>query len=164
MNVAVLQKHLRDLAAFLADAEAGKSVVKDLTAIHDALTPFAAEELGKFADFLKLAEEYKRTGVLTPKGGKGKGGAATEPVVPAETLHRQLRDLYDRASTATDPQIDAALKPLEHKDVKLPALKQLAQAVEAEGRVKSLRAKDKAIAAIRQAIIDRRAMAQRGQQ
>lgn len=163
MNVAALQTHLRDLAGFLARAGAGAAVVKDLTAIHDALTPFAADPLGKFAEFLRAAEEYKRTGILPVTGTKGKGGASP-PAVPADELRRQLRDLYDRASAATDAQIDGVVGLLGHKALTLATLKELARAVEADGTVRSLRGKDKVIAAIRQSVVDRRAMAQRGHQ
>ena len=163
MNVAALQTHLRDLAAFLSQAGAGATIVKDLTAVNEALTPFGPDGLSKFAEFLKAAEEYRRTGIIPGKGGKAKAGPS-QPALQVEALQRQLGDLYERANAATDAEIDEVIKPLDHKDLGLDVLKLLARAVEAEGRVKSLRAKGKVIAAIRQAITDRRAMAQRGQQ
>jgi hypothetical protein len=163
VNVAALQTHLRDLAGFLSRAGAGAGVVRDLTAIHDALTPFGPDPLDKFAEFLRAAEEYKRTGIVPVKGPKTKG-ASGQPVVPVDDLRRQLRDLYDRASAATDAQIDAGLSPLGQKSVTLTVLKDLARAVGADGTAKGLRGKAQVIAAIRHAITDRRAMAQRGQQ
>ena len=64
MDVAVLQKHLSDLAGLLGEA-GGKAVSAGVSACADALGPFAGYPVEKFAAFLKVAEEYHRAG-LTP--------------------------------------------------------------------------------------------------
>ncbi|MBA4067142.1 MAG: hypothetical protein C0501_26240 [Isosphaera sp.] len=133
----------------------------DLAAIEAALTPFAADGLSKFAEFLKAAEEYKRTGILKAGGGRSTAGSAA---TPPDALKKQIGELYEKAASASEEQIERTLAAVAHKDVQLDALKQLAAVVGAEGKAKSLRAKDKVVAVIREAITLRRAMADRRQQ
>lgn len=165
MNVAALQKHLRDLAEFLESSDAGKTVVKGVKAISDGLSPFAAETVEAFAEFLKQAEEYRRTGVLPL--GKAKKAAATAKAVVAppalDEVKGKVAALYGQAPTATDPQISALLDPLE-KQFKLPDLQAIAEVVGVGGTASKLRTKGKVIEEIRRAIVERRGMAQRSEQ
>jgi hypothetical protein len=165
VNVAALQKHLRDLAEFLAAAGGGKAVTDGLNAIHEGLSPFAGERLEAFAAFLRQAEEYRRTGVLpVGKGKKADASAQPTAIGPAgEEVKRRVAALFGQARTATDEQIEAALAPLA-KQFQLADLKAIADAADVGGKVVGLRAKDKVVGEIRRAIVDRRSMAQRSGQ
>ncbi len=98
MNVADLQQHLRDLADFLGRAGGGKAVA-DLKAMADGLAPFAAESVKELSDFLPLAAEYRRTGIVPGKKPKGGGGATTQktPKPDADAVATAVKDVYERA-------------------------------------------------------------------
>ncbi|WP_439628895.1 hypothetical protein [Gemmata sp.] len=165
MNVAALQKHLRDLAEFLAAAEAGKPVVTELTAVHDALAPFKDEKLPAFVTFLRQAHEYWTTGVLTPKA-KARKASPKNSKPPAPTIddvRAKVAVLYETAPTASDEQINEVFGPLVGT-FGLEDLKLIATAAHVEGKVTSLRAKQKVVDEIRRAITDRRGVAQRSVQ
>lgn len=165
MNVAALQKHLRDLADFLAAAEAGKTAVTELTAVHDALAPFKDEKLLAFVEFLRVAHEYRTTGVFTPKAKATRARAQRlQAAAPnLDEVKAKVASLYEKAAAATDDQIDEVFAPLA-KNVGLDDLKAIAATVRVEGKVASLRAKQKVVDEMRRAITDRRGMAQRSVQ
>jgi len=140
-------------------------VVDGLKAVHRGLTPFAAQKIGDFATFLGLADEYRRTEIVSPKPILKP--ASRKPVV-AESFalneaKRRITSVYEHAQTATDEQIEAVLKPLA--DGFSPAeLKRLAQPVGVGEKVKSLRAAAKIVNEIRFAIKDRRDVADRSKE
>lgn len=159
MTVGTLQKHLRDLAGFLATT-GGKKVAEDLTAVADGLSLFADQQFGEFAAFLKTADEYRRTGVLPVKASPSSKPKAESALLPA--ARSSLGELYAQARTLTADQIrsgvDAATKKL-----KAPELKQLAEVVEIGSRVNKL-TMPKIVEAILKAVMDRKDMADRSDQ
>jgi hypothetical protein len=81
MTVADLQKYLRGLADAIGAAT--KNPAKDLLDVAERLAPFAQHEFTAFAEFLKLAEEYRSTGKLPEPGKKPpKPRAAKVPAPP----------------------------------------------------------------------------------
>ena len=81
MTVADLQKYLRGLADAIGAAT--KNPAKDLLDVADRLTPFAQHEFAAFAEFLKLADEYRTTGKLPEPGKKpAKPRAPKQPAAP----------------------------------------------------------------------------------
>lgn len=68
MTVGDLQKYLCGLAD--AVGAVTKSPAKDLIEVADRLAPFAQHQFAAFAEFLKLADEYRTTGKLPEPGTK----------------------------------------------------------------------------------------------
>jgi hypothetical protein len=169
VNVAALQKHLADLAGFLAQADAGKKIVDDLHAVQRELEPFAQYKFADFAAFLKLASEiageFSRTGqVPVPPPKKTSARVPKAPKLSVEDARSRVRALYEQA-----PQPDFSLEHLERELAELnalsvPNLKEVAAEANAAGRAKSARAKKDVIGAIRAAILDRHGTIERVEQ
>ncbi len=78
MTVGDLQKYLRSLADAIGAAT--KSPAKDLLDAADRLAPFAGQEMAAFADFLRIADDYRTTGKLPEPATKPKpAGPASKP-------------------------------------------------------------------------------------
>ncbi|MBM3995339.1 MAG: hypothetical protein FJ303_14475 [Planctomycetes bacterium] len=118
MNVADLQQFLRQVSALARSAGASDKVMAELARLVACFEPFHSKTLAEFNDFLRLADEYVRTGVV-PSAAPAKRAARPrtpkEPkITPAEGLAK-FRQLYERA---TDPTldyatIDAEIEPLD---------------------------------------------------
>jgi len=80
MTVGDLQKYLRALADAIGAAT--RSPAKDLLAVADQLGPFAQYQTAAFAEFLRLAAEYRATGKL-PEPGKAPSRPKTTKTPPA---------------------------------------------------------------------------------
>ena len=115
MTVADLQKHLSDLASFLENAKAAKTITDDLKAIVSGLAPFAVQPLKAFADFLKRAEKFDRTGQVPASGKAPRATTAAAKSAPdVEALARDTLVLYEGAAdpSVTLADIDALLTRL----------------------------------------------------
>jgi hypothetical protein len=110
VNVAELQDFLRHLGALL-EASKGSSAKlgADFQALCDGLDPFKDQTVVAFAQFLRKAEEYHRTGLIPESGKKPAtrkpAAKTTKPVlkkkddVPAvEAAAASLQRLYERTS------------------------------------------------------------------
>jgi hypothetical protein len=169
VNVAALQKHLADLAGFLAQADANKAVLNGLFAVQQGLQPFAEYKFEDFAAFLKLAseiaDEFRRTGqVPVPPPKKTSTRAPKAPKLSVEDARSRVRALYEQA-----PRPDFSLEHLERELAELnalsvPNLKEVAAEANAAGRAKSARAKKDIIGTIRTAILDRHGTIERVEQ
>lgn len=159
MHVSAIQQFLRSLIEPLRASEAKQAILNDLELACAALDPFHARTLKEFADFLKRADEYDRTGVLKPPPTAG-GRAPRGPKPPTLSMARALaivNELYANA-TAEDLNLDriqAELKPLD--TLKKPELDQLAE----QFGVGKQKTKKAALDAIERKITDRRNSFQR---
>ncbi|VTT97941.1 unnamed protein product [Gemmataceae bacterium] len=123
MTVADLQKYIRGLADAIGAAT--KNPAKELLDVAERLAPFAQHEFTAFAEFLKLAEEYRSTGKLPEPGKKptkqraAKAPAAPKPpkAVPADVVALvaalQTRTLTDPALTRE--AVEAEVKGYEKR-------------------------------------------------
>jgi hypothetical protein len=169
VNVAALQQHLHDLAAFLTKVGGNNAkAIADLNAVRDGLTPFADHKFEDFAAFLRLAlqiaDEFKRTGqVPIPPPKAKKAPAVRTPKPPKLTLDAArvlVRTLYEAAPKpgfAAD-RLDAELAKLN--DLKVTDLKTVAAEADAGGRVKKMKKPD-VIAEIKRSILGRKAAPER---
>ena len=65
MRTSALRAFLRDLGGPLAEVGVTPKSLADLRAVADALEPFRELDLEQLADFLRRAEEYRRSGAVT---------------------------------------------------------------------------------------------------
>ncbi len=164
MNVAAVQQHFRDLAALVGHAGASAKVVDELTLIATGLEPFRDRPLGLFAEFLRKAEEFDRTGVLPVVATKARKPAAPKvpkpPKPAAADVIQRIVTLYQNilTPTLTAETIDQELALIDA--LKGPDLQALATQLEVGEKVKKLKVKDKATA-MKQVIRDRRGMFER---
>jgi hypothetical protein len=123
VNVGDVQTCLRNLAGLLA-AHQGKKPAADFDAFCDGLDPFREQPIGAFAQFLRDAAEYQRTGVVpvpakagrTAKVPRGKTALKKKDDVAAmEQAAATLQQLFDRATdpTLTHEAIEAAVGQIE---------------------------------------------------
>lgn len=112
MNIADVQSFLRHLGTLLA-AHQGKKPAADFEAFCDGLEPFREQALATFAQFLRDAAEYQRTGILpvqpAKKARKPSAPSAAKPLLKKkddikaiEEAVAMLQGLFDRA---TDPTL-----------------------------------------------------------
>jgi hypothetical protein len=115
VNVGDLQQFLRSLGTLLA-ANQGKAPAKEFDAFCDGLAPFRDQGVAAFAQFLRDAEEYKRTGAVpASRKAAARKPRAVKPAAPkrqplkkkddvqaVEEAAAVLQGLYDRA---TDPAL-----------------------------------------------------------
>ncbi len=148
MNVAALQQFLRSLVGPMQAAGASQKVVHELEEAGSALEPFRDFDFGRFAAFLRQAEEYQRTGVLSIRGGRSGAGKGLDPARIHE-LAQQAAQLKERAAGADSPpgalgaEFDRlGLPTLTKKDV-------LAVAREIGARTTVRMTQDEAIASVR---------------
>jgi hypothetical protein len=116
VTVAELQQALRHLGGLLQAAGVKGSVLADVNAMQEALTPFGAMPLRKFAEFLvhaQVADRDRRAEKGGPARPPGTRARATAAVDPGGTAQR-LRQLYERAAdpNLTDEEITQELEPL----------------------------------------------------
>lgn len=156
MTVADLKQHLADLARLL-ESTGGKTVARDLVAIAEGLTPFAAQALPEFSKFLALAHEYHTTGKLSAPPKAARAGKSAAPNVE-ETVQR-VRRLYERAGDLTMTMLEIETQLGSLKGLKKDALVRVAEALDLVGTGK--KTIPLITAAIRQRILDRRSAAQR---
>ncbi len=172
MNVAALQQHLNDLAAFLTKVNGkNEKAIADLHAVRDGLAPFAEHKFEDFAAFLKLAlqiaDEFKRTGqvpVPPPKPKKPSTPRKQKPVkLTLDAARALVRALYEAAPKPgfDAEQLDAELAKLN--DLKATDLKTVAAEADAGERSKSKKKAD-VIAEIKKAILGRKAAPERDEQ
>jgi hypothetical protein len=128
VNVGDVQLCLRSLAGLLA-AHQGKKPAGDFDAFCDGLDPFREQPLGVFAQFLRDAAEYQRTGILplAAKPVRARKPAATKAAGTKQSLKKKddiaaideaaavLQQLFDRATDAalTHEAIEAAVSQIE---------------------------------------------------
>ena len=130
MKVAELQQFLSHIVNFVEAT--GASKLAALTQTVECLEPFKTQELAAFNQFLRLADEYVRTGVLpeTVKTRKPRASkapkAAKLTVAEAAQLFRALNE------RATDPTLDYFTIDAEiskFNDLSIAQLKDLAKEV-----------------------------------
>jgi hypothetical protein len=112
VNIGDMQVFLRHLGTLLA-AHQGKKPAADFDAFCDALDPFCDQALGTFAQFLRDAAEYQRTGILPAQPAKARKPAGPKSGTPKPALKKKddvtaiddaaaaLQMLFDRATDAT---------------------------------------------------------------
>ena len=116
MTVSQLASLLEHLAAGLQPVVAG-TVTADLLALRQAMAPFAGQKVQDFTKFLAQCEEYKRTGVVSGKGGgratskAGKAPPDPDRVPKAVAAVRAAFDEIDRG-TMTEQRVEQVLAPL----------------------------------------------------
>ena len=117
MKVAELQRFLANIAPFVKAAGASEKVATEFDRALQCLEPFREKSLVEFNDFLRRADEFDRTGKLTPPTRNG-GAKTRAPKAPALTVDEAVAIFQGLLNHATDPamsyaEIDAQLKPLE---------------------------------------------------
>jgi hypothetical protein len=93
MRVAELQQFIRSLIPPLQSSGAKASVVDGLEGMAGGLEPFKELAVEPFADFLRRAEEYDRTGIVPVVAKAATKPRAPKAVVAAYTVDEALRDL-----------------------------------------------------------------------
>ena len=163
MRVADLQQFIRSLIPPFQASGANAKTVGEIESACAALDPFADRAIGEFADFLRRAEEFDRTGIV-PVVAK----AATKPrapkkeATPALTVDAaliDLRDLYERSlgEDVTYQMIEEGVKRLDK--LKKPDL----DLVTIQFGLGKLKTKPLALAAVREKISDYKKSHQRTQ-
>jgi hypothetical protein len=115
VNVGEFQSLLKGLGDFLA-AHQGKKPAEAFEKFRAALEPFRDVPLDQFAEFLRQAEEYRRTGIV-PVGAKKpareqKAAQAKATKAPlktkddAEAIRQAVAELQKLYERATDPTLD----------------------------------------------------------
>jgi hypothetical protein len=121
MHISTLQEFLRSLVRPLAvagiSATAEKSVASSLEGLAASLEPFKDLTAEQLAGYLKVAEEYRRTGQL-PEWVLAKQPVAPKPrapkapkITPAEAVER-LRELQHRAGEVPAETVAEAVQSL----------------------------------------------------
>lgn len=64
MLVTEFEQIVRSLVLLLRDGSAKQGVISGLERVENALKPFGQQTIAQFADFLSIAAEYQRTGVV----------------------------------------------------------------------------------------------------
>jgi hypothetical protein len=160
IRVAEVQQYLSNLVSLLR-TNGSSQLASDLERWCGSLEAFKDMSLGEFADFLRLAEEHLRTGVLPVKSGKGKGLPKEIDVEKVRIATEVVKGLFERA---TDPDlqyasIDAEIERLQKELSKEEAL-EVAHAI---GINAAFKLKKEALVEIRRRITDRKASFERVQ-
>jgi hypothetical protein len=173
VNVGDLQNFLRNLGALL-EANKGATPAKDLQAVCEGLEPFKGRSVADFAHFLKVAEEYHRTGKIPETTGRkpsARKPAAPKAPKPArkkkddvqavETAAAALQRLYDRAPDAA-LSYEEIEKEVDRIDAEfdVEGLKAVAKKF---GVTSTMKGKGDAKKKIRDRIADRKGHTERGQ-
>jgi hypothetical protein len=164
LKVADLQQLVSGFVAPVRSAGASQKVLDDLQRLGEVLEPFRDRSLAEFADFLKMADEYVRTGTLPATAGRagGRGRAPRAPKAPKLTVGeatQRVLALYERAADGSlgydviEREVQS-LQPMTAKDLKEVA-------TQTHVGVPSRATKDKILEAIRNAVQGRRAAADR---
>lgn len=123
MTIGDVQTCLRSLAGLLA-AHQGKKPAAEFDAFCAGLDPFREQAIGVFAQFLRDAAEYQRTGIVpmpakagrAAKASRGKSALKKKDDMPAvEEAAAMLQQLFDRATdpSLTHEAIEAAVSQIE---------------------------------------------------
>lgn len=93
MQVKDLQPFLTDLGRFLENT-GGKSVGKEMSRFAEGLAPFRDMSISQLCDFLRSAEEYQRTGVVstTKKSSRGRKKVDEQKVIEWTQRLSKLRE------------------------------------------------------------------------
>jgi hypothetical protein len=129
MKVAELQQLLNQLVPFVKAARASDTVTSEMERAAMCLEPFKDKTLAEFNDFLRMADEYVRTGVL-PASAKGRARPPKAPKPPKLTVAeaaQKFMGLYERAGDPTleSETIDVELSSLH--DLSIDELKNVAK-------------------------------------
>ena len=134
MKVADLQQFLRSLGGPLQAAGASQKVVAELERAAAALDRFGSSTIADFAQFLEMADQYMKTGVLPERAAKAARAAKPRAVRNAkltidEAVHLMQR-LYEQAiePDMDYTRIDENFAPLRKLTVK--ELLQVAQGID----------------------------------
>jgi hypothetical protein len=165
MKVAALQSFVSSLLGPLQDAGVSEKARTELLKMTDCLSPFAALDVGVFADFLTLAEGYRVTGVVPLPTGKAakpsKPRVAKPPPLSVTEAAQRVLAIYERARDPNlpDQEIDALMGDIKKAfgRKKEPPI-ELAQQV---GITKNLKTGTAALEEIRRMIEDRKRNADR---
>jgi len=103
MKVSELQQFLSQLIPFVRAAGAAEKVSAELGRAVESLEPFKGKTLAEFNDFLRKADEYDRTGVLSAP--KRPVRATKAPKLSVDEAAAKFTALYERA---TDPTLEFA--------------------------------------------------------
>lgn len=128
MTIGDVQTCLRSLAGLLA-AHQGKKPAADFDAFCAGLDPFQKQPIGVFAQFLRDAAEYQRTGIVPVPAKAGRTSRATsarasstksalkkkDNLSAIEEAVATLQQLFERATDAslTHEAIEAAVGQIE---------------------------------------------------
>lgn len=116
MKVADLQRFLGNFAPFAKAAGASERVTTEFERMIGCMEPFKDKTLAEFNDFLLRADEFDRTGKLTPPTRtSGKSRAPKTPSLTVEAAAQIFNDLHTNATRAdvSYADIEAKLKPFE---------------------------------------------------
>jgi hypothetical protein len=159
MQVKDLQPFLDDLARFL-ETTGGKTVAKDLSRFAGGLGPFAEMTIAQLCDFLAIAEEYQRTGVLdSAKKSRGSTKQLDEQKIVEWT--QRLSKLREQAISedVTYSHIETEIKQMAKANTK-PELVAISKELGLSGSYKT---KKDAQTAIHRLITERKESFQRTQ-
>jgi hypothetical protein len=164
MKVAELQQFLNQIVIFVEATGASKLAV--LAQSVECLEPFKAQDLAAFNQFLRLADEYVRTGVLPESVRATKPRASKGPKTPKLTVAEAaqlFRALNERASDPTLDYFTIDAEISKFNDLSIAQLKDLAKDV--NRTVPSNRKKKpEIVAAFKQMIKDQKENYERNQQ
>lgn len=160
MKVHELQQFLAAVTPLARAAGASEKAAAELERAVQCLEPFKEKSLSEFSEFLLRADEYDRTGKLTPPVRTGKPRAAKAGSLSVDGAAQIYKDLLGRAADPklTYADIDAALKPIEKMTV--PQLLELAAKVDVPVPTKP---KAKIIEGLKRRVTELKASAERTQ-
>lgn len=163
MDVAVLHKHLSDLAGTLQKADASQTVVNGIKATAEALAPFAGYRIEQFAAFLKVVDEYRKAGVTPDKVPRATTTRASAPrkaaVSPTDAVNRVEKLYHDILNpNVTAETIEQELALLD--GLTKPHLLAAAERIGIQGKVAKYKVGDMK-AEIKKTVRDRRGVFQR---
>jgi hypothetical protein len=130
MKVAELQQFLGQIVNFVEATGASKLAV--LVQTVECLEPFKTQELAAFNQFLRVADEYVRTGVLPESVKTSKPRASRGPKTPKLTLAGAIQLFHDLNERATDPTLDSFTIDAEiskFNDLSIAQLKEVAKEI-----------------------------------
>ncbi|MBI2804468.1 MAG: hypothetical protein HYX68_05715 [Planctomycetes bacterium] len=163
MKVAELQQFLSQIVPFARAAGAGDKVAVELDRAVLCLAPFKDKSLAEFNDFLRLADEYVRTGRLPEKPARvARPRTPKAPKLTVAEAAQKFQALYARATDPTleYPAIDAEIDTLS--GLTIAELKEVAAAVDTTVPSKS-RKKDEILAEFKRKIKERKGSYERTQ-
>jgi hypothetical protein len=160
MRVAVVQQFVRSLALPLEGADFAAAKIKKLDEVGVALEPFKEMDLTAFAELLRQAEEYKRTGILPVKARRSSRPKTPKaPPVTDEDIRRISQEIMQLAERAIGPEMSREALEAELNRINLPQYNRsvlLAIAREIGLSPKARTTAQEAIDAIRQKILGRK--------
>jgi hypothetical protein len=128
MKVTDLQQLLRQFATFVRAAGAAEKVSAEIDRTWQSFEPFRDKTLADFNDFLRKADEYERTGVLSSPVKERAARPAKAQKLTVDAAAEKFHSLYENATdtsveyTTIDSEIDK-FKQFTVKDLLLVAEK-----------------------------------------